>query len=275
MTKEEGTEAMNEVQQTELTEAEARELTEKIQKNVGELKGLILTAWSGRVWVSLGYGSWHDWCDGELNGFRPQFPREERREIVTEFRDAGMSQRAIGSAVGVSPYTVNKDLAGVRNQTPDSEPAPAPAPARDPFATEPLDDPEPPRITGTDGKSYAPKPVSVQGPVWSAEESAMKDRAEAGETVVASLRGEHKNLIRWAEQNSRYVRIDRRTPWGNPFELPQDGDRDTVIKNYAEHYLPHKPSLLNRLEELRGRVLGCWCAPEPCHGDVLKAEAER
>jgi hypothetical protein len=23
------------------------------------------------------------------------------------------------------------------------------------------------------------------------------------------------------------------------------------------------------LDELRGLVLGCWCAPRPCHGDVL------
>jgi hypothetical protein len=24
------------------------------------------------------------------------------------------------------------------------------------------------------------------------------------------------------------------------------------------------------LPELRGKVLACWCAPEPCRGDVLK-----
>jgi len=23
------------------------------------------------------------------------------------------------------------------------------------------------------------------------------------------------------------------------------------------------------LPELRGKVLGCWCAPKACHGDVL------
>jgi hypothetical protein len=51
--------------------------------------------------------------------------------------------------------------------------------------------------------------------------------------------------------------------------LPYDGDRKTVIENYAQHYLPYKPSLLSRLAELRGRALACWCAPEPCHGDVL------
>lgn len=87
---------------------------------------------------------------------------------------------------------------------------------------------------------------------------------------MVSQRGNHANLIRWAEAEGLFVPIDRRTEWGNPFLMPYDGDRDTVIKNYADYYLAHKPSLLERLGELRGKALGCWCAPEPCHGDVLR-----
>ena len=31
-----------------------------------------------------------------------------------------------------------------------------------------------------------------------------------------------------------------------------------------------KPELIARAKvELRGKTLGCWCAPKPCHGDVL------
>lgn len=111
-------------------------------------------------------------------------------------------------------------------------------------------------------------------PAWSAEELLLRSEVEAGRVVVASLRGEHRNLVAWAEAAERYVRIDRRTEWGNPFEIPTDGDRATVIANYRYHYLPHKPGLLSKLDDLRGMVLGCWCAPEPCHGDVLKARAE-
>jgi hypothetical protein len=91
---------------------------------------------------------------------------------------------------------------------------------------------------------------------------------------VVSLREHHANLVRWAQADGRLVSVDRRTEWGNPFELPHDGDRETVIRNYAEHYLPNKPSLLSRLHELRGKALACWCAPDPCHGDVLKSGAE-
>lgn len=119
-----------------------------------------------------------------------------------------------------------------------------------------------------------PQEYRTAPPIWNAEESALKDQMEAGRTVVVSQRGPHQNLINWADQRGLYVRIDRRTEWGNPFEIPDDGGRDAVIRNYAEHYLPHKPSLLKRLESLRGKALGCWCAPEPCHGDVLKERAE-
>lgn len=120
-----------------------------------------------------------------------------------------------------------------------------------------------------------PKPEVTVTP-WSAEETELCTRLEAGETVVISMRaGIHEHLQRWAEQHGLFVRIDRRSDWGNPFELPGDGDRETVIANYDQYYLPHKPSLLSRLSELRGKALGCWCAPEACHGDVLKERAER
>ncbi|MBX6749995.1 MAG: DUF4326 domain-containing protein [Micromonosporaceae bacterium] len=109
---------------------------------------------------------------------------------------------------------------------------------------------------------------------WTDEEREILKRLRDGETVVVSMRI-HNNLIGWAETTGVYERIDRRTPWGNPFEMPDDGDRDTVITNYETHYLPHKPSLLARLGTLRGKALGCWCAPEPCHGDVLKRWAEQ
>jgi hypothetical protein len=31
--------------------------------------------------------------------------------------------------------------------------------------------------------------------------------------------------------------------------------------------------LIAALPELRGKRLGCWCAPHPCHGDLLKGLA--
>lgn len=98
------------------------------------------------------------------------------------------------------------------------------------------------------------------------ELDAIVAQLTAGETVVMNLR---TDLARAVESRGLLVRIDRGSPWGNPFLLPEDGDRPTVIAAYADHYLPHKPSLLSKIHELRGKALGCWCAPESCHGDVL------
>lgn len=34
-------------------------------------------------------------------------------------------------------------------------------------------------------------------------------------------------------------------------------------------YLMSSPELLADLHQLKGKVLGCWCKPGPCHGDIL------
>lgn len=64
------------------------------------------------------------------------------------------------------------------------------------------------------------------------------------------------------------VYIGRPSKWGNPFIAGKDGSRDGVIKKY-KRWILKQPELLNSLHELEGKVLGCWCAPKPCHGDVL------
>ena len=105
-----------------------------------------------------------------------------------------------------------------------------------------------------------------------AELDALLTRLNAGETVVMNMRDD---LARALEGRGLLVRIDRGSPWGNPFLLDHDGDRSTVIASYRDHYLPYKPSLLSKLGTLKGKALGCWCAPQACHGDVLADQAHR
>jgi ParB/RepB/Spo0J family partition protein len=109
---------------------------------------------------------------------------------------------------------------------------------------------------------------------WSDDERSLLKNLQAGHTVVVSFRENHSNIVRWAQAEGFLEAVDRRTEWGNPFEMPHDGDRESVIRNYADYYLPHKPSLLSRIPELKGKALACWCAPEPCHADVLKAKVD-
>lgn len=71
------------------------------------------------------------------------------------------------------------------------------------------------------------------------------------------------------------VRIDRATKWGNPFVIGRDGDRAEVIQKYRD-WIMARPELWPEIRrELRGKVLGCWCAPQDCHGRVLLEIAER
>lgn len=67
---------------------------------------------------------------------------------------------------------------------------------------------------------------------------------------------------------------ERSAPWGNPFVLGVDGNRDQVIEKFRE-YLTRNVELMRRLPELKGKVLGCYCAPLPCHADVLAELANR
>jgi len=64
------------------------------------------------------------------------------------------------------------------------------------------------------------------------------------------------------------VRICRPSKWGNPFRIGRDGTREEVIAKYRDYILA-RPDLLAALPALRGKCLGCYCKPLPCHGDVL------
>jgi hypothetical protein len=68
------------------------------------------------------------------------------------------------------------------------------------------------------------------------------------------------------------VYIGRPSKWGNPFSIGRDGSRMEVIAKYGL-WIQTQPHLLKALPELRGKVLGCWCSPKACHGDILTAMA--
>lgn len=65
------------------------------------------------------------------------------------------------------------------------------------------------------------------------------------------------------------VYIGRPGPFGNPFVIGKDGDRDEVIDKY-EQYVRDNPALMKKIAlEIPGKTLGCWCVPKRCHGEVL------
>lgn len=73
-----------------------------------------------------------------------------------------------------------------------------------------------------------------------------------------------------------YIGRGRGSQWGNPFSH-QEGTqarfkvdtREEAIAHFRE-WLLRQPELVERAKrELKGKVLGCWCHPKACHGDVL------
>lgn len=71
------------------------------------------------------------------------------------------------------------------------------------------------------------------------------------------------------------VYIGRPSKWGNPFVIGKDGARDEVVAKYRT-YLLANPILMDALPTLRGKRLGCYCAPNKlCHGSILAEYADR
>lgn len=65
-----------------------------------------------------------------------------------------------------------------------------------------------------------------------------------------------------------FVYVGRPSKWGNPYRVGVDGTREEVVAKFRKRLLQRK-DLLEELPELRGKNLMCFCAPEPCHADVL------
>ena len=74
------------------------------------------------------------------------------------------------------------------------------------------------------------------------------------------------------------VYIGRPSKWGNPYSHKSDGTIASFIVETREEAISAYRTwitqgdgqhLLLELSELKGKKLGCWCHPHPCHGEVL------
>jgi hypothetical protein len=57
--------------------------------------------------------------------------------------------------------------------------------------------------------------------------------------------------------------------FGNPADT---GSRESKIKNYREYFysrIQSDPEFKKRIDDLKGKKLGCFCAPEKCHGMII------
>jgi Domain of unknown function (DUF4326) len=72
--------------------------------------------------------------------------------------------------------------------------------------------------------------------------------------------------------------------WGNPYSHRASSVPGVIVvptvEEAIERYRLHlwaeirsRRLPLDKLAALAGKTLGCWCAPGPCHGEVLAAAA--
>jgi hypothetical protein len=95
---------------------------------------------------------------------------------------------------------------------------------------------------------------------------------DQGQTCLANIKTDQE-LINWAGDRAVYIGrwIENKkyhyqdSKWRNPHK---DKPNEIAVAKYRD-YLLAKPVLLKQIEELRGKLLMCWCLPDPCHGQVL------
>jgi len=77
-----------------------------------------------------------------------------------------------------------------------------------------------------------------------------------------------KNFLEKLPAGSKLVA--KPSKWGNPYTIPEDGDRPTVVEKYRL-WIQSQPDMIERARrELRGWDLVCYCMlDELCHADIL------
>jgi hypothetical protein len=71
------------------------------------------------------------------------------------------------------------------------------------------------------------------------------------------------------------VFVGRPSKWGNRYVIGRDGTREEVIRKYELWLLRHPEIMAEMREKLAGRDVVCFCAPLPCHGDIILKYANR
>jgi len=75
------------------------------------------------------------------------------------------------------------------------------------------------------------------------------------------------------------VYIGRPSPLGNPYRISAELSREAAIDNYRRWLYQALTSgnkvVVAAIESLTNEsVLGCWCKPQACHGDVVASAWE-
>ncbi len=88
---------------------EALERIDRVTQHANQISLDIAALYEGQAWKALGYADWDELCDAKFEA-RIKLPIQQRQELVSDLATRGLSSRAIGSAIGVSYKTVQRDI---------------------------------------------------------------------------------------------------------------------------------------------------------------------
>lgn len=60
--------------------------------------------------------------------------------------------------------------------------------------------------------------------------------------------------------------------FGNPYRMSSEADRALSLDKYRVYFynrLKTDPEFHSRVMQLQGKILGCFCKPKDCHGDII------
>lgn len=108
-----------------------------------------------------------------------------------------------------------------------------------------------------------------------------KERRHNTKTMVINIKSGEKYDV-YIGRNMMFTKYKlSKSKWANPFQVDiynkdgtikkkRDGSNFDVMLKYGHYILELKQRhLLSDLMELKDKVLGCWCKPNFCHGDIL------
>lgn len=106
---------------------------------------------------------------------------------------------------------------------------------------------------------FAPKIVNLKKEF---SKSTSADQTSSDSDFYRFLRGRKKS------PSNLYV--GRPSIFGNPFKIGVDGDRNLCMEKFEKHARASE-KILQNICSLGNRTLGCFCAPERCHAEVLRS----
>ena len=104
-----------------------------------------------------------------------------------------------------------------------------------------------------------------------------QDRADDGANII-NVKG--RDVKEWLNNAPGNIYIGHqlskngsinvpKSKWDIPQYIKDNAqDRETTLRMYEDH-VTNTPDLFNDLSSIRNKRLGCFCAPEKCHGEVL------